>query len=365
MPILNLKLNLTDPETFFHILSLLLDHLKTVHLQESARSGICLDLSHMPPKDFFMLYPRIFKIVKDTLPGLKLYINIRVQVFLQYFNEFSQMPAPDGLIAVFAHFHMGDPEIHKFFQYIDRSSWTQSRVILSDLCFSTDRAQATDKNSSNDSFIRTAYLCSKWMTFGDKAAGLACFLLTDFNEQFDMSHPLFWGENGLIMSVSCRKSAFYLFDYLAHFHPLLLGRGKTFLLQKNNKGIEIFLYNPSFYDMCEQENIDQGTIVYTSDLLNQYPKAIFEISLTDLPYEKYIAHFFQVSWKKSCTYQYWLESNQLGIYSDPELLAFKQKSMPSFERRILLCDNGRLDFSLTLDACAIMRVLLEPVYEIF
>ncbi|HIS48711.1 MAG TPA: AraC family transcriptional regulator [Candidatus Scybalocola faecigallinarum] len=365
IPVLNLKLYPTDLETFFRILHLLSDHLKASNLKELNRLGICLELSHIPVEEFFTIYPQIFNLIREKLPGLKLYINIPAQDFLQYCNVFFQMAAPDGLILRFLHFHMDDLEIDKIFQYIDESAWAQSQVILSDLCFSPDRNQATDQNPSNDSFIRTTYLCGKWMEYGDRAAGLACLLLTDFNENIDKSHPMFWGENGLTMSVSCRKSVFYLFDCLGHFHSLLLGRGKTFVIQKDNECMEIFLFNPSFNDTCDQENTDYGTIVYTTDLLNQYPKAVFEICLTDLPYKKYIAHFFQVSWKGSCTYQYWLENNQLGIYSDPELMAFKQKSMPSFERRLLLCDNGILDFSLTLEACAITRILLEPVYESF
>ncbi len=177
------------------------------------------------------------------------------------------------------------------------------------------------------------------MKYGDKAAGLACFLLSDFNEQFNKNHPLFHGENGLTCLYPCRKNMFYLFDYLSHFTSLILGRGKSFLVQKTNESMELFLYNPSFNDICNQENIDYGTIIYTTDLLNQYPKAVFEINLTDLPYEKYIGHFFQVSWKESCTYQYWLESNQLGIYSEPELLSFQAKKHGIFRRQLLLCDH--------------------------
>ncbi len=364
IPILNLRLHLTEPEIFFHILKLLLEHLRGSNLRDLEKTGLCLDPSRIPPEEFIGIYPMIFQKIKETLPGIKLYINISATDLIKYSSSFLQLPAPDGVITVFPHYHIDDGQIQEIFHHLSATAWMNTRIILSDLCFSSNRKQSTDLNPSNDSFIRTSYLCGKWMKYGDKAAGLACFLLSDFNEQFDNNHPLFWGENGLTLSVPCRKNAFYLFDYMGHFGSFLLGRGNTFLIQKTKEdGIDIFLFNPSFNEICDQAQADYGDLSYTTDLLNQYPQAIFEITLTDLPYTKYIAHFFQVSWKESCTYQYWLENNRLGIYSEPELLAFQQKSMPSFERRLLLCDNKRLTFSLTLEACAITRILLEPVYE--
>lgn len=362
-PVLNLRVEPEGPDVFFHILRLLLKHLKSGYLREVHKFGICLDTFHMTVDSFSAIYTITRNMVKKVFPNLKIYIIINIQTFLENTPGFFHLPAPDGAIMVFPHYHMDEALLDELFSKLSDGPWKTTRIILSDLDLTPDRSKTADQNPSNDSFIRTSYLLDKWMKYGDKATGLACFLLTDFNDQYGENDPLFRGENGMLMPVSCRKNSFYFFDFLSHFEPRVLARGRSFLMRKDKENIEIFLFNPSFNDICQGENTDYGAIVYTTDLLNQYPKSIFEITLTDLPCEKYIGHFFQVSWKENCTYQYWLESNQLGIYSEPELESFKQKSMASFKRQLLLCDQRQLTFSVTLEVCALMRIMIEPIYE--
>ncbi len=363
-PVFKIEADLVERDMLAKVLKLLFGYLRNYYFRESKNYGVYLCALPENQTQLWTAFLLARQLREAADLDIKIFLELEGAGLLEMMPELKKFPKPDVCVLSYGHFKMDAHKIAKALDILKTLEWKNLKIILSDIHFHQNSPEREkDINRNNDTFIRTAYLCGLWFKYGQHLWGLACFLLSDFRGKCGRGEAMFEGDNGIFMKINCRKSLFYLVDSWRNFCGTLSGRGENFLISEHGGKIEMMIFNPVFEKMCVAENKDPAELSYTAELLNTYPSGIYEVRMENVACEKYIAHFFVADWEHSCAFQYWLQNDTISLFNELETKSFQHMSLPNYNKKLVLSAQGRLKFSITLKACAIAYIFLEPVYE--
>ena len=123
-------------------------------------------------------------------------------------------------------------ELENLKKVLNKTGWENLPIWVTEYSFSLEH-----RNPLNDTIFKGAYILKNMSDILGLADVAGYWLLSDVYSEGDDSNRLLYGGSGIVTKDGINKPVYYALYFLANMKPLLVSRGKNYLLTTDGSGI--------------------------------------------------------------------------------------------------------------------------------
>ena len=332
-------------------------------------------------EEYFALFDIVYEIVRkysSTLEvggsGLKFdYLENHICGFLTAWSR--REIQPDFISALYYGYERGTAIAEQSFRRSTDTNHMQKCVsklqkLMNDsgmkkskLYFTEWNLTVSDRNYINDTSFKGAYVIKNFVDAYGKLDDIAYYIGSDcVTEHYDSSE-LLYGGTGLLSRDGILKPSGYACHFFKLLFPYKVAQNENILITTNGRGAyrlichNLVALNEHYYwireDSVKKEDIDR---YFTNGQTLQ-----IHIELKGLQQGNYRQKNYYVNKKYGNVLHTWKEMGYEKNLSAEDISYIKRSSGPKMTMQRVICQNGCLSFSLTLEPNAFAFIQLAPV----
>lgn len=218
------------------------------------------------------------------------------------------------------------------------------------------------RNLISDTCFKSCYIMKNLLENYDKLDSFGYWHLTDLlkeNPLPDVGH-IFHGGLGLYTMNGVRKSAFYAFDFANRLGDKLLAQGDGYFVTRRDTHIQVITYHYVHYgDIFAAGDAIGVTATSRYAPFDMSRRAAYSIPLAGLKDGRYVVKEYFVNREHGSAFDLWVKTGAMPLSSDDDKV-YRHICVPGFHSEYLICENGLLTYSPTLEPLEIRFAELSP-----